>query len=162
MRLRLRTGEVVDLAVGREPRDRAQADVIAERISEGIEASRQRDRASDGAVLRRADRTVREWVRALRAMGAGARDDHRTAPVVAERLWRVVEDPSADAESRVSAAVVLGARREPGTEERLRSAARATAALRVRVAIDAAAGGDEAALEEAIGATEAEADAARS
>jgi hypothetical protein len=151
VRIHLRSGELVELAVTSQvalegPRTR----MLAERIREGLEGYRHGDPVADAALLARADLPVAEWLRALRALGAGARADHRTAPMVPERLWRLVEDPSAPAAARAGAAVVLAASDDAEAPARLRVAAAAIAAPKVRVAIEAAAGGDEAAMVEAL------------
>jgi hypothetical protein len=95
-------------------------------------------------------RTVSEWVTSLRAIGAGANADTRTAPFPRERLLRIVEDPTSPADDRAAAAVAVGASLGAEDRLRLRSVADAVVAPRLRVAIEAAAGDDDAELETAL------------
>src|SRR5262249_31956734 len=74
--------------------------VLEERIREAMPPFYAADPSADPARLRRGKRTLREWVTALRALGAGANASHRTAPFPRERLFRIVEDPSADPTDR--------------------------------------------------------------
>lgn len=94
--------------------------------------------------LRRADREKDEWVDALRRLRDGDAA-YRSAPIRDEELWRVVEDPGAPEDARAAAAFVL---RRPGQTDasattRLRVAAQAVAAPRLRIALES---DDEAAL----------------
>jgi hypothetical protein len=70
--------------------------------------------------------------------------------VPSEHLWRVVEASSAQAEERVAAAFALSTCEGDEVRGRFRVAAQAVANLRLRVALEAAARGDEAALEGAL------------
>lgn len=82
--------------------------------------------------------------------GAGATAGPRDAPVDAERLWRVVEDPAAPEEARVGAAVALGDGLDAEGRARLRVVAGGTAGPRVRVALEAVAEGEETAVRAAL------------
>lgn len=94
------------------------------------------------ATLMRADRDKDEWLTALRKMRDGE-TDYRSSPARDEELWRVVEDPGAPEDARAAAAFIL---RRPGEHDaaRLRVAAQAVAAPRLRIALES---DDEAALE---------------
>ena len=118
-------------------------EIVEERIREAMDTHRRGDAAGDAALLRRRGLEVSDWIRALRHLGTGASAAHRTAPVLPERLWRVVEDPSAEPSARAGAAVAVAIEADDEGRARLRAAARATAAPRLRVAIEAAAGGRE-------------------
>jgi hypothetical protein len=102
-------------------------------------------------LLDRRERPVGDWITTLRSIGTGANAAHRIAPVAPERLWRIVEDPSARAVARAAAAVALGARIDDEGRARLKAAADATAAPKLRIALFAAAdSAEEAELEEAL------------
>ena len=62
--------------------------------------------------------------------------------------WRVVADGSAAEEARIGAAAALANNSDARGKERLRAVAATVASTRVRVAIEAAAKGDEEALVE--------------
>lgn len=136
----------------------AQEVADAERLAARIQAAMEEHRAAPGeadlqALARRA-RPVKEWLVHLLGVGAGANADHRRAPVPADRLWRIVESPTEDAEARAAAAVALSTSKDDPTRRRLRAVASNTAAPRLRVALEAAARAaeTEAAAEEEIAA----------
>jgi hypothetical protein len=105
----------------------------------------------------RAGRSLPAWVRALRASGAGAAADHRTAPIASEALFSVVRDAEATAMRRAQAAIALGARGE-GERKRLRIVAESTAAPEVRSLLElVAAEAEEEALAAELERTEARA-----
>jgi hypothetical protein len=145
IRIILRSSEEVLVPVNQgSMADPTSVALIEERIREAAETFRRGDAAADAALLQRGDRPVAEWVSALRSIGTGANADMRTAPVPRERLFRIVEDPASAAADRAAAAVALGGDLDDDGRARLRSAALATAAPKLRVAIEkAAAGGDD-------------------
>jgi hypothetical protein len=153
--LRLRSGE--DVLVGMVERDRETGARIEERIREAIEVFIAREAACDTALLRRGTRPVSAWLGSLRAIGAGANADMRTAPLPCDQLLRIVEDPASPADVRAAAAVALGADADEHLRARLRSIAGAVAAPRLRVVIEAATGDDDAELEAALAQVEDEA-----
>jgi len=84
--------------------------------------------------LARGREELRTWIRRLRAPAAGYRD----ALAPHETLWRVIEDPTAEPEARVAAALVLESNFGDGGDaarERLRIAVDAVADPRVRIAM---------------------------
>ncbi len=95
------------------------------------------DEAAAGLVRREGNRT-REWVRAMRTL-MSTEQGYRQAALPPERLWRVVEDPSAEGTARIGAAVALAASLDDAGRERLRAAAAACVEPRVRVALGATA-----------------------
>ena len=156
--VRLRSGEEVLIPVAQSSWVTQEAQIIEERIREALEAFRAGDAAADAALLRRGGRELAEWIAALRAIGAGANADMRTAPVARERLFRIVESPTAGAPDRAAAAVALGHDLDDDARRRLRVAAEAIAAPRLRFAVEAAAsGGEEAEIEAALAEVEQEA-----
>lgn len=143
----LKTGEKVHLPiVSKQSSLRDQIYLIHERISEAIDTWSRGDGVAHAALVRRGGREASEWVRALRGIGSFANADARTAPILPERLWRIVEDPSAPADARAGAAVALGQTADDDARTRLRAAASATAAPKLRIAIETAAreGADDA------------------
>ena len=135
--------------------------IIQERICEAMETFRSGGAAAAGALLRRGKRPVSEWIATLRAIGAGANADMRTAPLPRENLFRIVESPTSSAAERAAAAVAAGVEIDDDGRARLRRAAEAVAAPRLRIAIEAAAGTDDAALAEALSEVEHEESKAR-
>lgn len=87
------------------------------------------------ALVARGDRSAEEWASALRALGERATTRYRVAEVRDEALFRILEDPSADAASRGGAAAALRARVDADGKTRLRVAVDATAAPNVRSAL---------------------------
>jgi hypothetical protein len=163
LRLTLRSNEevLVPITRGTWASNDGDAAIIEERIEEAMQAFRQGGGEADAALLRRGDRGLGQWVAALRSIGAGSNADLRTAPFPRERLFRIVEDPACSASDRAAAAVALGADLDDDARARLRSAAEATAAPKLRIAIEKAAGDDtpaelEAALAEIEGIEEAQ------
>ncbi len=157
----LKSGETVKIPIeqGRSPG--ARVAIIEERIAEAMESFRAGDTAGDAAMLARGGRTASAWVEKLRSIGAGANAGPRTAPLARDRLFRIVEDPQAKATDRVAAAVALSAEIGDRDRDRLRVAAEAVAAPRLRVAIEAAAGDDGARSEEILAEIEVEESRAR-
>ena len=158
-RIRLRSGETITLPVSSAgevggPRVR----LVLNRLQQAHADHQRGVRASAEARLTRGDRPMLAWVRDLRRAGAGAAADHRVAPMPTDRLLELAEDPHADPVMRANAAVALGANTESEQlRKRLRVAAQATAAPRLRVALEKAAEvDDEAALAEALSEVEAE------
>jgi hypothetical protein len=99
----------------------------------------------------RARASVADWLRELRALAVGAEGSYRQTVLTHDSLWRVVEDPSIDADVRAGAAVALGGAMDADARARLRVAAQASASPQLRVALEAAASPeDDVALEEAL------------
>jgi hypothetical protein len=147
----LRSGEEVLIPTGHAKWGDEELSIIGERIRQAMETFRSGDAAADAAMLRRGARRPAEWVAALRAIGAGANADMRTAPLPRERLFRIVESPTAPAAERAAAAVALGGELDDETRGRLRVAADASASPKLRVVLTAAASGaSEAELEAAL------------
>jgi hypothetical protein len=80
-------------------------------------------------------RTV-DWVRAVRTIVA-TDGSYRASAMLPERLWRVVEDPSASRVARTGAALALSPTLDAGGIDRLRAAARCCAEPRLRDALSA-------------------------
>jgi hypothetical protein len=142
LELHLRSGEIVRLGSSRRQQG-DDVEEVAERIRQAMESWRPGEPVADEAGLRRRGRSTDAWLSALRAIGAGAGADHRNAPVPEDRLWRVVEDPTAPPAARAGAAVALGSVLDQRGRARLRGAAGAIAAPKLRVAIETAADGTQ-------------------
>lgn len=128
---------------------------LHERLAEALEAFRRGEQPADAASLvAQRGRPVGEWRRALAALLT--EKDYRTAAVTPEQLWRVAEDPTAEASARAGAAAALRPTLDEAGKARLRAAASAAVAPGVRVVLEAAAGEQEEALEEAFAELERE------
>ncbi|HEX7601540.1 MAG TPA: hypothetical protein VF316_08045, partial [Polyangiaceae bacterium] len=147
--LELRSGKTLRILV--QPiQKRNPAPGIFARVREAMALASGEPASSEAILLDQGTRSPREWLLELRALGMGAKASHRSAAVNPESLWRLVDDPKADAKARIAAAVVLGARKEPELGERLRIATASTADPTLKSAFDAAMREDDAALEEAL------------
>ncbi len=139
--LLLKSGKTVRIPVAQQGWDNGMGAIVPERIREAMDVARLGGTEVDAALLQREGRDVREWMASLRSIGAGANASLRTAPILPERLWRLVEDSALPPATRAAAAVALGADLDDEGRSRLRAAAEAVAAPRLRVAIERVAGG---------------------
>ena len=89
-------------------------------------------------------------------IAAKAEGMFRESPILPERLWQVIEDAKADISARAAAAIALSRTMSEQDRSRLRIAARATAAPKLRIALEAAAQDDEARMVEALSDMEPE------
>jgi hypothetical protein len=97
----------------------------------------------------RNERTARDWLQAAKKLFepmAGLRSAAHTE----ETAWRVVADSAASEEARIGAAAALASNVDDRGREKLRAVAENIASTRVRVAIEAAARGDDRALIDAM------------
>jgi hypothetical protein len=155
----LASGEAIRLAITNRRGLHENARVLSVRIHGAWSAHRPSGMESAAALLGREGRGMSAWITNLRALGAGANADMRTAPIPRERLLRVVEDASLDPTSRAAAAVALGLDLDEEGRARLRAAAESTAAPKLRFAIEKVAsleGSEDAAIEAALAELEAE------
>ena len=114
---------------------------LVERIEEQLAVRRARTNA-DAPVFARAGRETDAWLREV----AGATDQnasYRTPAVPPEELWRIVEDTAAPATARAGAAAALRHDLDYDGRVRLRAAADACAAPRLRVALETVATSDD-------------------
>jgi len=153
--LKLVSGEELEIPVSSITWDRGRAEALVARIHAAMEARRAGSEVAPEALLRRGDTGHVDWVRTLRAGRALA--THRRAAPLGDQLWRIVEDPAGEPLTRAAAAVALGPELAPDERARLQHVAGATAAPRLRIALDAVADGeDEEAVGEALEALEKE------
>jgi hypothetical protein len=116
-----------------------QKTAIVERIEEAARAHERGVADRDaGGVLARGGRTAVEWLKALHSLGSGA-VNYRSVTLPPDVLWRIAENPAAPPHERAAAAVALRDALDEEGRARLRVLAEATAAPRVRVALEAAA-----------------------
>lgn len=113
-----------------------QAHMIKQRIDDAI-AARDVERAPfDDSSLLRGDRTVAEWRRDLRALTAQT-ETFRAGVADAPTLGRLVEDNERPAAQRVAAAIALSPHLDASMRARIATIARASAAPKLRVALEA-------------------------
>ncbi len=106
------------------------------RIVQALELFRERRGAGEIEALARGAREPADWLRALRGLAAGANAGMRTAPVAIERLWAILDDPSAPSAARAGAAASLASTAGKKERERIRIAAATVAEPKLRVAIE--------------------------
>jgi len=117
----------------------ADRDAMLERMREAWRAHGQgRSDQAAARLVRRAGGRTREWVRAVRAI-ATSWDGYRAAGIPNDRLWSIVEDPSAGRASRTGAALALAQSLDVDGRARLRGAACSCAEPRLRIALTTAA-----------------------
>jgi len=97
----------------------------------------------------RHDRSAGDWLASLRRV-FGAASNLRVATTTEEAAWQVVLDQSTADEARVGAAAAIAVNGDANSREKLRAVAETVADTRVRVALEAAATGDEQAMVEAM------------
>jgi hypothetical protein len=117
----------------------SQRTSMLERIEEGLANHRALAPAEDEALLTRGERDLDAWIHEMNVLGAAGAYGYRTIAVPRERLWAVLENPTADPSARQGAALALRARLDDDERERLVSIAQKSASPRLRVAIDAVA-----------------------
>jgi hypothetical protein len=116
-----------------------QRAAMIERIEEGVLAHVRRVTDRDAAgLLARSGRTGPEWLKALQGIGS-KEADYRAATMPPDLLWRIAENSAAPAHERAAAAVALRETLDDAGRARLHGLAEATAAPRVRIALEAAA-----------------------
>lgn len=136
----------------------AEVRALVARIKEGMAAQAHLTRADEEAFLARSGRELDVWMADMRALGAGEIGGYRVAAIPRERLWAVVENPTADPSAREGAALALSVLIDDDERARLSALALKTAQPRVRIALDGvSAEHDEARLRIALEAAESEA-----
>lgn len=113
----------------------AQLAALVARIEAGMAAQQGRTRAEEEALLTRGGRDLETWLREMRALGTGA-GGYRVMAIARERLWDIIENPSADPSAREGAALALSSTLDDEDRARLVALAQRTASPRLRVALD--------------------------
>jgi hypothetical protein len=108
---------------------------LVERIREGAVGQR-RNPDSPIAALARGNRNLSGWLRDLRGAATPGMGNYRKSAITSDALWRVLEDPSADAATRAAAAVALGNTTDASRRTRIASVATTVASPRLRVALE--------------------------
>lgn len=154
--LHLDDGRQVKIPIRTDREGEALA-IVEKRIEEAIALAKSGAHVEDDALLfSRGELPIKDWIARLRALGMGATAQLRVAPVMPERLWRVALDPVAPAPVRAAAAVALSSGLDEEGRARLTEAAKATAAPRLRVALEGAArGATDEEMEQALSELEA-------
>lgn len=164
IKLLLRGGGTFDVAFCSETqatRDpygeiRSKIQSLRERIEQAIRARQASPSANvTNDPYLRGTRSPREWLAALRRVFEPSANIRSNSPTC-ESAWRVVLDPGAREDARVGAAAAIAMSTDAEERARLREVASSLVDARVRVALEAAASGDEAALEEAMARVEGE------
>jgi hypothetical protein len=117
--------------------DLAAQGALLTRALESLAAYRSGEQPDVATRVARAGRPHAEWVRAL----FDREGTFRTAPILDEHLWSVVESPVADITARAGAAAVLARGAGEDERSRLRVAAEACTAPRLRVLLERTASG---------------------
>lgn len=137
LRLLVKDGKPLRISVARENAP-AEADALLERAQAAF-AKYQRGNVDERLTpLERGTREGVEWVRHLRAVGAGGGADARTNHVGADALLRVVEDSGQPALARASAVVAAVSQLSPDEIERVRVIASSTVDDSLRSAMERA------------------------
>lgn len=149
--LRLWSGEVVKVPMGEDQFGTgAKTSKLHADIAAALEEYRAREPRAEAVVPERGDASAKAWLDRLRAVGSGASAGPREAPITADRLWRIVEDPRAQPQARAGAAAALSYGIDDGGRTRLRIAAADTASPELRGVLESAAAEDETALVSAL------------
>ncbi len=138
--LMLRGGGRVELAARRRYDSDAQQGgddrALVRRLEEALRAHELHKAEGDlRGLLARGGRTVREWVRQVRATRDAQGAGYRGVSIPEEQLVAIVQDPSAEASLRAGAALALRAGRGDACRQALVEAAKACAEPRLRVAL---------------------------
>lgn len=138
--------------------DRVLQQGLFTRATQALAAYRRGEQPDAAARIARRGRPHDEWIRDL----FDREGSFRVAPVLDDQLWSVVESPTAEATARAGAAAVLARTADESGRSRLRIAAEACTAPRLRIVLDrTASGASEAEVEEALVEVEEEDDARR-
>lgn len=132
--LEMKSGAVRRLALAPEAEE--EESFAYRRIQHAYVAYLEREKAGDIEALARGGRTTEAWLDALRRVAVGANVDMRTAHVSLEKLWSLVEDPSAQPSARAGAAASLASVATEDDRKRIRVAAATIAEPKLRLAIE--------------------------
>jgi hypothetical protein len=115
----------------------SQRTAMLQQIEEGIAIHRALGPAEDEALLLRGERPIDVWIAEMSALGAADAFGYRTIAIPRERLWAVLENPTADPSARQGAALALRERLDDEERERLMVVGQKSASPHLRVAIEA-------------------------
>lgn len=137
LELHLLNGRLLRFPLNARAEQDGRGVAILDRIRRAMTTHRTAATEREAISLRSGTESEREWFERLRATTNPR--GYRFAPVAADELWCVVENPLADAEVRVGAAVALLPLLDEAGRARMRVAAEATALPQVRVVLSAVA-----------------------
>ncbi|MGH7282248.1 MAG: hypothetical protein ACRELY_12030 [Polyangiaceae bacterium] len=146
-------GDDIRVSLRRGERNEDDAAGLVERIQEAMEARKSREiPVSVESMLERGERSVADWIEALRQIRASEEVHYRVAAVDREALFGAVEDATKKPETRIAAAIALGTQLDDQGRARLRVSAEAVAEPKLRVALEQVAeGADTEALTKILG-----------
>lgn len=124
----------------------ASEDLLA-RIKRAMQAAHEARGHAVATALARGDETTRDWVARLRSLFKGDTTGYRSAAVSVDEVADALRDRGADESLRIAAAIAYS---PAGGAEVVRKEAETVASTHVRVVLDAAADGDEEAIERAV------------
>lgn len=128
---------VVEIRLTQKPdADLARSAEVARRVRAAMERHAQHARAEEESFLARGSRSLDDWLRDMRALGTGEAGAYRTISIPRERLWAILENPSADPSAREGAALALHAALDDDERARLAAIGVRSAAPRLRVALE--------------------------
>lgn len=158
VKLRMVDGSDADIASFLSTaRTEALADTLANRVREAIAARDAAPAAEASSLLDDVGESVGAWLGSLRKLATQG-DGYRSTALTRDRLVALVDDARAALRSRIGAAVLLAEKADAEGLARVRVAADACAAPRVRLALEKVADGaiDQAAIEAALAEEEAD------
>lgn len=137
--LTLQSGKIVKIRLSYKA-DAAvdQRAKLLEAIRMRLDAHTARGHAEEESLLARGNRDLPTWLHDMRALGAGTGTaaGYRTIAIPEDRLWEILENPSADPSAREGAALALHASLDETGRDKVRALSRTTASPRLRVALD--------------------------
>lgn len=136
---------------GKAARERAriECETFVARVEQARAAAPTPETQVDPDTVARGERDVSTWLKSLRALTQNE-GGMRSAPVLRDQLFGLVDDTRLDPSARAGAAAALGLGAAPSERERLRAVAATIAMPRLRVVVEAAADGDEKKLRDAL------------
>lgn len=157
VRLWLTDGTQAKIPCGQKGWNNVDPNEIAQRIHEARDVHRRGGWEVDPKLFARGERTVSDWLVALKSLGAGAGADMRTASVPTDRLLRLIGDASAPGFARVAASIAAREQAPDEAKARARIAAVTTAEPTLRKSFEqVASADDDAVLAQALAELEAE------
>lgn len=160
VRLTMRDGEQAKIPCGQKGWNHVDPGEIEQRIREARDVHRRGEWQLDPKLLARGERTLSDWLVALKSLGAGAGADMRTSAIPTDRLLSLIADAGAPGVARVAASIAALEQAPEEARSRARIAAVTTAEPSLRKSFErVAAATDDALLTEALAELEAEASA---
>jgi hypothetical protein len=135
VRLVLHDDREIEILLSQKENASPERDPLLEGIEQGLAAHRAAPRADEEALLARGSRSLEEWTRAMRDLGAGSAGGYRAVAIPRDRLWELLESPAAEASAREGAALALHASLDEEERARIARIATVTASPRLRIAL---------------------------